>query len=965
MMTVSGCRLAFFITLFCAVASVVPVVGQGADATIFGQVTDESGALLPGVTVTVTSPALQVQQMVAVTDERGQYRVTPLPIGTYTVEYMLQGFQAQRREGIRLTSGFVARLDVSLAVGGVQETVTVTGASPVVDVKTTAAGTEVTTEIIETIPTSRNSFNSLLTLAAGARPEPDTGNNMSSDVVFSAFGRFGDAWVTTDGLPMSPPENDGNPGFQTAFNYNAVDEANVQTLGTSAEAVTSGIQLNVITKSGSNVFHGSAFGAYTPDWLETEDNLDDGLRAQGLTAGDRFSHRWDSSGDIGGKVIQDKLWFWTGVRRRKQGEVIPGAFNADGTPSEFAHDQRFFSAKVTGQVTTSQQAIGSVHVRTHPRTSGPSSRFAAPDQLRATNFRTVPQWQGTWQWVKGNRVLSVQGGDHRVRIPVPPVLTQNAAWRDDVTGYQGGLEPRAGRRIVLDRWSGRASLNWYKMDWGGDHDFRTGALYSRTNRWEILVDNGLPMGNYTLRYRSGVPDNIRVGNNPIDPQSYLGYLGAFVQDSWSVNRRLTFNLGVRYANDRAWLPGQCRAAAPREFAVVFPAECWPEKDLKTWNPVMPRLHFAYDLTGDARTVIKGGWGRFNLLHDRIELDIANPNARKEARFRWRDLNNNRYFDAGESNLDPNGPDFQGISIPGAAYVVEGPGGTTNVSTVGLVDNPDLKQQGSDEFSLSFERELFADFGVRVTGLYVREFNTQRIENPLRPYGVYTIPITNSDPGDDNLLRTADDPGRTITYYDYPASLRGAAFEGARFINDSSSDADYRSFEVAVNKRYSNRWQMLASYTATKKNIFVPRNSAYNPNSEINAADKTWEWLFRGTGSYLFPYDIQLSSNLLVQSGFAWARTVSMTGGAQIPSIVLFAEETGARHTPTQTTVALGVEKRINLRGGHRVAVALQFLNVLNGNFDIELPQTRGGPELGYAINTVPPRVGEITIRYSF
>jgi hypothetical protein len=159
--------------------------------------------------------------------------------------------------------------------------------------------------------------------------------------------------------------------------------------------------------------------------------------------------------------------------------------------------------------------------------------------------------------------------------------------------------------------------------------------------------------------------------------------------------------------------------------------------------------------------------------------------------------------------------------------------------------------------------------------------------------------------------------------------------------------------------------MLASYSATKKNIPVPRNSAYNPNSEINAADTTWEWLFRGTGSYLFPFDVQVSSNLLVQSGFVWARTVSMTGGAQIPSIVLFAEETGARQTPTQTTLALGVEKRINLQGGRRLAVALQFLNVLNANFDIELPQTRGGPELGYSINTVPPRVGELTIRYSF
>ena len=940
-----------------------PAIAGQADATIFGQVTDGSGAILPGVTVTVASPALQVQQMVAVTDERGEYRVTPLPLGTYTVEFTLPGFQTIRREGIRLTAGFVARLDVSLAVGGVAETVTVSGASPVVDVKTTAAGTQMTREILDAVPTSRNSLNSVLLFAAGARPTMELG--AVTDVVLRAFGRPGDSWITVDGLPSGTSEvASGNSGFQTALNYNAIEETTVQTLGTSAEAPTSGMQINVITKSGSNQFHGTGFGAHTPGWLKTTDNLNDTLRAQGLTESTPFHHRWEVGGDVGGRVVRDRLWFWAGGRNREEGLPNLGAYNADGSPSIQADKQRFLNGKVTALITSSQQLIGSGYTRSQPRTAGPANRFAAPDQKRATNQKTPIQAQATWQWVKGNSVLAVQGGDHKVRIPVPPILTQNAAWRDDVTGFQGGLEPRAGRRVRLDRVSEKATLNWYKPDWSGNHDFKLGAMYSRINRWEELVDNGLPMGNYTLRYRNGVPDNIRVGNNPINPVSYLGYLGLYVQDGWAVNRRLTFNLGVRYGNDRGWLPEQCRVAASREFAGVFPAACFPEKKLNTYNPVTPRLHAAYDLSGDGRTLVKGGWGRFYLMHNRLELDIANPNSRKEARFRWRDLNGNRYFDAGESNLDLNGPDFQGISIPGAAYVVDGPGVDTSVPLTNLRDNPDLKEPGSDEFSLSLERELTANFGVRLTSLYVREFNIQRIVNPLRPYAAYNIPITRPDPGPDNILGTRDDAG-TITYYEYPASLRGTAFDASMFVTDPNIDAGYKSFELAINKRLSDRWQMLSSYSATKRNIPVPAYSELTPNAEINVADHTWEWLFRTSGSYLLPGDVQVSSNLTVQNGYNWARSVSATGGSQIASIILFAEPIGTRKTLTQTYLSFGLDKRFNLRAGHRVSVGLAFLNALNASFDLDYPQTRAGADLGYATFIVPPRVGELTLRYTF
>ena len=816
----------------------------------------------------------------------------------------------------------------------------------------------------ESVPTNRNAFISLLTLAAGTRPDSEQGGSgLSPDVTFRAFGRSGESWETVDGLPISPPVSDGSTGFQTSFNFAAIEEGNVQTLGTNAEAPTSGIQLHVVTKSGSNEFHGGGLAAGTWDWLETKDNLDDRLRSQGLTDSPKYLTRSDVSGDIGGRLIRDKLWFWTGWRRREEETTILGAVFPDGRQSTFYHEQRYGSGKGAYQITQSQQLIGSVHYRRHYRFSGPNNRFVV-DQVRRLQFMTWPQAQATWQMVRRNRVLSVQGGVHSTYRPFTAPLTDAASWRDDVTGFIGGPDIRDGTRFDTDRWTGQATLNWYKPDWSGNHDFKFGSMYSVAHYNDILKDIGLPNGNYVLRYRSGVPDHIRVRNNPLVPKSYVGYLGLYVQDSWAVTRRLTLNLGVRYANDRGWLPPQCRVDAPREFAVVFPAGCWPRNELETWNPVMPRLHAAYDVTGDGQTVIKGGWGRFYLMHERTELEIVNPNAQKEARFRWRDLNNNRYFDVGESNLSLNGPDFQGISLPAAAFVIDGPGVSTSVPLTNLRSNPDLKEQGSDEFSLSLERELLANFGLRVTGLYVREFNVQRIMNPLRPYEVYNIPITFANPGPDGVRGTSDD-GTPGTYYDYPASLRGTAFDAAMFINDPGADASYKSFEVAVNKRLSNRWQMLASYSGTKLNVPVPRNSEFTPNAAIFSADKTYEWLFRTSGSYQFPHDFQVSSNLLVQSGFQYALTLSATGGAQIPSLIVFAEPIGTRKTDVQTVMALGIGKGFRLGRGHRVAVGLNFLNVLNGNYNIDFPQSRAGSGFGYVSNIQPPRVGELTLRYSF
>ena len=198
---------------------------------------------------------------------------------------------------------FRSRIDVQLGVATVAETVTVSGQSPVVDVKTTRAGTQVTRETLEVVPTARNSFNSLLTLAAGARPPMETGRIQGTDPTLVSFGREG-GWVTIDGLSVTSPA--GNPGHQTSMNYGSIEDGQITTIGSSAEAIVPGVQVSVITKSGGNDFHGSGLGAITPEWMQRDSNLTDRLRAQGINSTPKFDERWEAVGDLGGRIMRDK-----------------------------------------------------------------------------------------------------------------------------------------------------------------------------------------------------------------------------------------------------------------------------------------------------------------------------------------------------------------------------------------------------------------------------------------------------------------------------------------------------------------------------------------------------------------------------------------------------------------------------------------------------------------------------------
>jgi hypothetical protein len=547
---------------------------------------------------------------------------------------------------------------------------------------------------------------------------------------------------------------------------------------------------------------------------------------------------------------------------------------------------------------------------------------------------------------------------------VPPSI-------DSITGIEKGPNTTVGQRPHNPRHHYKGSMTWFKPDLvAGNHEFKFGFDYNDTwfGRQYPKLDPELQfegaysswLYNYRLRFANGVPDLLEVWNNPAFAKGAVHYLGTYAQDSWTLGRRLTLNLGVRYAHDNGFVPEQCREAAAPPGNIAFPATCFDRKQFNIWNTVAPRLHAAWDLTGNGRTLIKGGWGRFDHRRQEVpELSDADPHVRTTVTYRWRDLNRNGDYDPGEVNLDVNGPDFVSQS-----------GGSNTVP------NPNETEPKNDEFSLSFERELMANFALRMTGLYSIYRNVYRTMNLLRPYESYNIPVTRPDPGPDGRAGTSDDPGVSFTYWEYPLALRGRSFERFTLTNDPKADQTFKSIDLALFKRLSNRWQLLASYSATRRNVPIAAgqagsefsanvdSGAMNPNSEINTADRNWEWTAKLSGVYILPYQVMLSANLEHRSGLLWARQVRFTGGRTIPNITLNVEPLGTRRLPNTNQVDVRVEKAFNLNARQKVAVRMNVFNALNADTVLNVRRLSAS---NFALPTeiLPPRVVEFGMTYSF
>src|SRR5262245_50813264 len=334
------------------------LAAQQEAASIAGRITDQTGASLPGVTVTATSPSLQLPQLVVVTDAQGDYRLSPLQIGLYEITYTLTGFQTVKRQEIRVSAGFATRVDVRMSIGAVEEAITVTGASPVVDATSGGTVTSFTAETLELTPTSRNGIQGLLAQAPGVRGFLDVGgNSMNAIASFDTFGQVGEPWLVLEGVSTTALLPSGGNG--NYWDYLSVDEARAQTVGAGAEGQSRGVQMSAIVKSGGNQFHGGGGLSAAGKALQSN-NIDDNLRKQGITSGNSVNSRTDMNAELGGRIVPNKLWFYGSTRRRE--EVSPVLATAQPKPDGSApNDEQsgyFHTEKVSYQMNPANRFVG-------------------------------------------------------------------------------------------------------------------------------------------------------------------------------------------------------------------------------------------------------------------------------------------------------------------------------------------------------------------------------------------------------------------------------------------------------------------------------------------------------------------------------------------------------------------------------------------------------------------------------
>lgn len=944
-----------------------PVRAQNlSSSSIDGVVTDQSGAALPGVTVTATSPALQVPQLTAVTDGQGLYRFLDLPRGAYQLRFEIAGFEPLVRQGLTLNAGFAARVNVSLKVGSLNETVTVSGASPVVDLSSTGGGQNVSTDLLSFALPGLKQMADIIQMTPGLTA---TDGYKPGAIGLNARARFNTYGINSGNTNVTVMVD----GFKIIANsvpdLANTEEVDVKTYGNGAEVKEAGALINMITKSGGNQFHGRFSEAYM---RQPGGNISPKLEARGLRIGTSLQYFNDASADLGGRIIRDKLWFYGSYRDRRNETTRPGLVTDSGPdgvyltgdePAAFPKSTlanptikgqyqmtpKFqFVADYAREITNSDADSQNTPFGAQPTNAPDFSHLA----FEATQvFKWVPtRWKTEMKGTPTDKLFfDLQFGRSTYLLNYsqqPSCGTTPGTYNRNTLLITGcGIQ----RESDFTMWVADASATYVPTSFlGGNHEFKLGYQVSRRNITGNAKVTG--SGNHHLMYDTvnGVPNQpvqFETTNAPVEPDNWDNVYSGYVTDQWRVGQRLTFNLGLRYDYQHSFVPEQERPAGPFAAAATF-----PRVDVGKWNRLAPRAALAWDLTGGGKTVVKATYGKFN-----TEAAISSNYNRYttfQTVYRWTDPNRNGRYDPGEVNLDTNGPDF--ISTSSAA--------NNKV-------NEDLRLSHVNEVTASIEHELAPNLAVR--GLYVlkrvgSDYNTI---NVLRPYGAFNIPIARRDPGPDGVLSTPDD-GDIVTIHDYDPAYRGSNFVGNQEVNRPAGRIDsYNSYEGSITRRMAGSWSMLAAYTATKYHRWVV-GIPQSPNDEFFPLDEAWRWAFKLNGNYRFPYDISVGGIVEVRNGNLGQRTYVFRATdasgpplRQLASATIRLEPFGSQKEGKQTTFNARVSKMLDLPKG-RLNLSFDVLNVTNTNAITAVTYV-SGPSFGRVTDILPPRTLRVGATYDF
>ena len=971
--------------LFAAIA-LVPATVVAQNAEIAGVVRDTSGAVLPGVTVEASSPALIEKSRTVFTDSQGQYRIIALNPGTYRVTFSLSGFKTVAREGIVLTAQFTAGIDVSLEVGSLEETITVSGQSPLVDVQATTQRRAITGELINELPTGR-SFQNVAILVPGVQApliyQDVGGSDGNRWQTLKVHGSRDDQMpLLLNGMRFNNMNNTGGGYNHTlAINTGTVQEMTVTTSGATAEAMVSGVMANTVAKEGGNRYTFSFYTDFTNEHMQS-DNLSEDLRARGLNAVNRVKAIGEVNPTVGGPIVQDRLWFYGGYRYLKSEKYLAGSFytknpladqyctrpegclyrgvlvpdSRDLTRQDWSGDRfhHTYTANLTWQISQRNKASFFYHlgdrwldndssaVQTPEATS---YLYSKPDyvvQAHWTNpvtsrflleggfnfFNEV--W---WWWQPPDSGIPIGSGPEAI---IPKFEASNSA-------LYGANHTNI--RAFNHQYNMRFAANYVT----GSHAFKVGL----TDMWGTRNFSYYTNREQFWIYFNGAPLQITEYARPLEDRQHLrAALGLFAQDRWTI-RNVTLNLGVRFDYHNAYVPEMNIPALQFVPAKQYPATL----DTPSWKNISPRAGVSWDVFTNGRTVVRANYGKYVASESVATTTANNPvNTRINSASRtWTDSNVNFFPDCNLTNTGQNGE----------CGPLSAPLGNPNIVTRwdsgvlrGWNVRPDdgevligLQQQLHDRLMVDVQwtRHWFGNF-----------FATQLLATPPEAYDTYcvNVPADSRLPGGggnqicgytelkaeyfgrtpDNLVTAAKNFGDvTDVYNGFDLSLTARLPRGGVASGGVSAGRERTDFCNVIGKA-----QMNANTDSTAGKIGETNISSY-PSQLFCSVTPPYQPDWKGLVSYPLPWwDISVSATWQNRAGPQQLATTVITAAQttlgrpfNLGTATVHLIEPGTMYDERLNQIDARVAKGFRV-GGARIQGTFSIFNLFNANTPLTL-----------------------------
>jgi len=912
MLTVRGLLLGALVAL-----ASTPGFAQVQTGSIAGVASDPSNAVLPGVTVSLTGERLIGGVQTQVTDASGAYRFDRLPPGTYTVKFELPGFRTFERADISISAAFVATVNAKLEVGSVAEQITVTGESPTVDTRSNLQQTVMNQQILEGVPSGRDPWSVAKIIPGVQVATYDVGGTQSfQQSGLSAHGSSGnDVSYNIDGATVNWP---GGGGGATMIYYDQgmFEEMNYMTSAIPAEVMAGGISINMVTKDAGNKWRGDVRYNYTSGCLSPQDpkpsclESDNLSGAPGLALGNPTQSGYDFNFGGGGALVKDRLWVNGSVRRWIINKLV-NAKNDDGTQAIDDNTLRNYSGKAVFSLNAQQKMSFSYNwdnkTRGHRRDTPPNlvpdiaslvqDNPGASTQAKYTGIKNKTVFESSFSIMKGETDYSYQPNTPATAVRVvdtPADKASNAAQRN---------EQQQNSRIQFDN-----TVSYTKSGWGGDHLFKTGVQFAR-----LYFDDAVQVQqDMWLNYSNGTPINVQEWNSPSRAINVDKVIGVFAQDSWSVGRNLTLNVGVRFDHNIGTLPAQSTSGGSFIGARSIDESTPIKQNIAVW-----RTGLSYDPVGDGKTAIKASASRYGLQVGIDRVLNVNPLQSTSQTCPWSDPNHDGIAEPSEFGTGCSG-------FPGTAIRYAGANGP--------------RWPYSDEITAGIEREIVKD--MRVGVMYYHRTNRDQIGTrntavPSTAYAPFTVNVPNGPNG-----------ATTATVYNLLPSFNGV--QGNIVDNDPFLDTTYNGIEITANKRFSRRWQMVAGFTAGKNTGGLNSTAGQSSTADLNDPNLTLypsgiigndsTYAFRLSGSYRAPGDVQIAGSLVSNTGYPFVSTYSVTravataAGVSLTrsSQTVFLSARGDERLPAVSLIDLRISRSFRF-GPRRIEPTFDIFNLGNAS----------------------------------